>query len=97
MTKLANYLIGYALAGVLDIPTTFLFSDVQIINERMVEDNNNILNSGDVPNLYAAEDLEAIANVCRVDFQKLKIPPTKLNIFALYLIRVRRNILYVFV
>jgi hypothetical protein len=34
----------------------------------MVEDiNNNILNSGDVPNLYAAEDLEAIASVCRVE------------------------------
>ena len=35
-------------AGVLDKPTTFLFYDVQIINERMVEDINNILNSGDV-------------------------------------------------
>jgi dynein heavy chain len=80
------------LAGVKDKQTTFLFSDVQIINERMVEDINNILNSGDVPNLYAPEDLEAIALVCRVECQKKKIPPTKLNIFAQYLIRVRRNI-----
>lgn len=80
------------LAGVKDKQTTFLFSDVQIINERMVEDINNILNSGDVPNLYAAEDLEAIAGVCRVECQKKKIPPTKLNIFSQYLIRVRRNI-----
>lgn len=79
-------------AGVKDKPTTFLFSDVQIINERMVEDINNILNSGDVPNLYAPEDLETIASVCRVECQKKKIPPTKLNIFAQYLIRVRRNI-----
>lgn len=80
------------LAGVKDKQTTFLFSDVQIINERMVEDINNILNSGDVPNLYAPEDLEAIASVCRVECQKKKIPPTKLNIFAQYLTRVRRNI-----
>ena len=58
----------------------------------MVEDINNILNSGDVPNLYAPEDLETIASVCRVECQKKKIPPTKLNIFAQYLIRVRRNI-----
>jgi dynein heavy chain len=58
----------------------------------MVEDINNILNSGDVPNLYAPEDLEAIAGVCRLECQKRKIPPTKLNIFAQYLIRVRRNI-----
>ena len=79
-------------AGVKDIPTTFVFSDVQIINERMVEDINNILNAGDVPNLYAAEDMEAISSVCRVECQKRKLPPTKLNIFSQYIIRVRRNI-----
>jgi dynein heavy chain len=79
-------------AGVKDKPTTFLFSDVQIINERMVEDINNILNAGDVPNLYAPEDLEAIASACRIECQKRKIPATKLNIFAQYITRVRRNI-----
>jgi dynein heavy chain len=79
-------------AGVKEVPTTFLFSDVQIINERMVEDINNILNAGDVPNLYANEDLEAISQACRAECQKRKIPPTKLNIFSQYIIRVRRNI-----
>jgi dynein heavy chain len=70
------------MAGVKDKPTTFLYSDVQIINERMVEDINNILNSGDVPNLYANEDMEAISSACRIECQKRKIPPTKLNIFS---------------
>ncbi|CAM9108221.1 unnamed protein product, partial [Ectocarpus fasciculatus] len=79
-------------AGVKDKSVVFLFSDVQIINERMVEDINNILNSGDVPNLYAPEDLEAISSACRVECQKRKIPATKLNIFSQYLVRVRRNI-----
>ena len=79
-------------AGVKDKPTTFLFSDVQIIDERMVEDINNILNAGDVPNLYAAEDMEAISSACRIECQKRKIPPTKLNVFAQYIVRVRRNI-----
>jgi len=58
----------------------------------MVEDINNILNAGDVPNLYAPEDMESIATVCRIECQKRKIPPTKLNIFAQYIIRVRKNI-----
>jgi dynein heavy chain len=80
------------LAGVKEKQTTFLFSDVQIIDERMVEDINNILNSGDVPNLYAAEDLEAISTACKIECQKRKIPATKLNIFAQYLTRVRKNI-----
>merc|ERR1711871_1200171 len=79
------------LAGVKDTPTTFLFSDVQIIDERMVEDLNNILNAGDVPNLYAPEDMEAISSACRIECQRKKIPATKLNIFAQYIVRVRRN------
>ena len=58
----------------------------------MVEDINKILNAGDVPNLYAAEDMEAISSACRIECQKRKIPPTKLNIFAQYITRVRRNI-----
>lgn len=37
-------------------PTTFLFADTQIVNEQMVEAINNVLNSGDVPNLYKTED-----------------------------------------
>ena len=78
-------------AGVKDTPTTFLFSDVQIIDERMVEDLNNILNSGDVPNLYASEDMEAISAACRIECQKKKIPATKLNIFSQYILRVKRN------
>ena len=79
-------------AGVKDKPTTFLFSDVQIIDERMVEDINNVLNSGDVPNLYAPEDMEAISSACRIECQRKKIPPTKLNIFSQYIVRVRKNI-----
>ena len=30
----------------------FLFSDTQIINEAFLEDINNILNNGKIPNLY---------------------------------------------
>lgn len=36
-------------AGVDAKITTFLFVDTQIINEQMLEDINNVLNSGDVP------------------------------------------------
>lgn len=32
--------------------TTFLFTDTQIVDEQMVEDLNNILNSADVTGLY---------------------------------------------
>eukprot|EP00913_Durusdinium_trenchii_P034420 g32201.t1 len=36
-----------------------------IVKEDFVEAINNVLNSGDVPNLYANEDFEAISSSCR--------------------------------
>ena len=50
-------------AGVENKATSFLFVDTQIVNEQMLEDINNILNSDDVPNLYKNEDFEPIYKV----------------------------------
>jgi dynein heavy chain len=79
-------------AGLNDKPVVFLFSDVQVVDELMLEDTNGILNAGDIPNLYAAEDIDAITQACRMDCQQKGLPATKLNIFGQYIIRVRRNI-----
>lgn len=38
------------------LPTVFLFSDTQIKDEAFVEDINNILNSGEVPNMFATDE-----------------------------------------
>jgi dynein heavy chain len=43
-------------------PTIFLFSDTQILSESFVEDVNNILNSGQVPNLFAPDEVAEILN-----------------------------------
>ena len=83
-------------AGLQQHPVTFLFTDTQIVNEQMVEDINNILNSGDLPNLYGPEEMEQIMTTCRSDCQKKKIPPTKINIFSQYISRVRQNTHIVF-
>ena len=36
--------------------TVFLFSDTQIKNEAFVEDINNLLNSGEVPNMFPSDE-----------------------------------------
>jgi len=69
--------------------TTFLFADTQIVNEQMVEAINNVLNSGDVPNLYKTEDVDAISQACRAATQQAGMTPTKANIFSTYLTRVK--------
>lgn len=46
----------YRLTGVDNKPTVFLFSDTQIVDESFLEDINNILSSGEVPNLYKQDE-----------------------------------------
>lgn len=51
----------YRLTGVDNKPTVFLFNDTQIVDESFLEDTNNILSSGEVPNLYKQDEF---AEVC---------------------------------
>ena len=39
-------------------PVTFLFSDTQIVKESFLEDLNNVLNTGEVPNMWGPEDYD---------------------------------------
>lgn len=54
------------MAGVDNKPTVFLFNDTQIVDESFLEDINNILSSGEVPNLYKSDEFEEVAmlSVC---------------------------------
>lgn len=42
--------------GIKGNPTTFLFTDTQIKEEGFLEDINNILNTGEVPNIFPADE-----------------------------------------
>jgi hypothetical protein len=56
-------------AGTEGRPTVFLFADNQIKDESFMEDISMILNTGDVPNLYAADEkaeiIEKMQNVAK--------------------------------
>ena len=78
--------------GVEGKPTTFLFCDTQLINEQMLEDINNVLNSGDIPGLYKPEDQEGIQTVGRTECVRKNLPVTKMNMFSCYLGRIKSNI-----
>ena len=79
-------------AGVRNERIIFLLVDTQIIDEQMLEDTNNVLNSGDVPNLYKTDDLEDITNVGRPECQKKGLQPTDMNIMTQFIARVKKNI-----
>lgn len=79
-------------AGVDNKPTSFIFVDTQIVDEQMLEDINNILNGGDVPNLYRAEDMDPILKVGKDECMEKGITVTKMNMFMAYLSRIVKNI-----
>ncbi|XP_054640454.1 dynein axonemal heavy chain 1 isoform X2 [Dunckerocampus dactyliophorus] len=79
-------------AGIHNQQITFLFVDTQIKSESFLEDINSILNSGDVPNLYASDEQERILAAMKPVVQELAQQPTKANLMAAYLKRVRSNI-----
>ncbi len=45
-------------------PNTFLFTDTQVQQESFLEDLSSVLNTGEVPNLYSAEDKSTIQDSC---------------------------------
>ncbi|KAE8298053.1 Dynein heavy chain 1 [Larimichthys crocea] len=79
-------------AGLQNEQITFLFVDTQIKCESFLEDINNILNSGDVPNLYATDEQERILTAMKPVVQDLGHQLTKANLMAAYIRRVRSNI-----
>ena len=49
-------------SGVENQPSVFLFSDTQIVKESFLEDINNLLNSGEVPNLFPVDEKATICD-----------------------------------
>jgi len=78
-------------AGAKNLPTVFCFSDTQIVKETFLEDLNNILNSGEVPNLYGADELEKIVGLVR-PLAKKAGKETRDGILQHYVHLVRENL-----
>ena len=79
-------------AGVENKASVFLFSDTQIKSESFLEDINNILNSGDVPNIYSLDEMDSIFDTMKPVVQDAGQQATKANLFTAYTKRVRANI-----
>ncbi|KAE9139210.1 Dynein heavy chain 6, axonemal [Phytophthora fragariae] len=76
-------------AGVGGTSTVFLFTDSQIVEESFLEDINNVLNSGEVPNLFPQDEMDRIIADMRPILKALEIPETRDNCVATFIERVR--------
>ena len=69
----------YHMAGVDGKPVVFLLTDSQISNESFLEDMNSLLNSGNVPGMYASEDKDRIIGSIREWLLTQGAPTTKVQ------------------
>ncbi|KAL3855114.1 hypothetical protein ACJMK2_014343, partial [Sinanodonta woodiana] len=74
----------------------FLFSDSQIKQESFLEDINNLLNAGEVPNLFALDEKQEICEKMRqLDRQRDKTKQTDgspVSLFNMFVNRVREQL-----
>ncbi|XP_066267393.1 dynein axonemal heavy chain 2-like isoform X1 [Branchiostoma lanceolatum] len=82
----------YWMAGVENKPTVFLFVDTQVVEESFLEDINNILSSGEVPNLYKPDEFEEVRTNLTEAAKKDGIQDTPEQMFAYLVERVRNNL-----
>jgi dynein heavy chain, axonemal len=80
----------YTYAGVKNESCVLLLSDSQIVDEAMLEDVNNILNSGEVPSLFNAEEREKRISACADAAQQQGITSRE-EVYNFFIGRVRDN------
>ena len=78
--------------GVSDKKQAFLFSDTQIIQESFLEDINNILNNGEVPNLFKDDEMAVIFNTLKDKAKENKYPETKDAVYQFFVQTVRDSL-----
>ncbi|XP_068444624.1 dynein axonemal heavy chain 6 isoform X2 [Clinocottus analis] len=83
----------YKMAGVEGKDTVFLFTDTQIVVEGFLEDINNMLNSGEVPNLFEKDELEQVLAAIRPKAKTAGISEENRDeVFQYFISRVREKL-----
>eukprot|EP00741_Cyanophora_paradoxa_P002212 tig00000555_g2144.t1 len=73
--------------------TVFLFTDSQIKDESFVEDISNILNAGEVPNLYPSDERAQIVEAMRPIARELnKTMETPAELYGLFVDQCKQNL-----
>ena len=76
--------------------TVFLFSDAQLMDASFLEDINNMLSSGEIPNLFPAEELSPILDSLRVEAKKAGYSQTEDNLYKFFIERSKKHLHIVF-
>ncbi|KAJ8713922.1 hypothetical protein PYW08_007542 [Mythimna loreyi] len=76
-------------AGLKAIGCVFLMTDAQVADERFLVLINDLLASGEIPDLFPDEDIENIVNGVRAETKATGVPDTRENCWSFFINRVR--------
>jgi len=82
----------YMKAGVKNIGTVFLMTDAQVADEKFLVLINDLLASGEIPDLFADDDVENIINGVRNEVKGQGLMDTRENCWKFFIERVRRQL-----
>eukprot|EP00058_Branchiostoma_floridae_P021107 XP_002606597.1 hypothetical protein BRAFLDRAFT_120109 [Branchiostoma floridae] len=82
----------FHMAGVQGSKTVLLLNDADIIMESFLEDVNSILNSGEVPDLFDNDELDAISMELKSAALEAGIPDTRQAVYQLFIQRVQTKL-----
>eukprot|EP00941_MAST-03F_sp_MAST-3F-sp1_P001388 g1388.t1 len=84
----------YRIAGHQRKPVTFLFTDAEVKQEYFLEFINSVLMTGDVPNLFAKDEMLVMCGDLQSDFMKDRpeLPETQENLRQYFIDTVRDNL-----
>ncbi|TNM97819.1 hypothetical protein fugu_014065 [Takifugu bimaculatus] len=82
----------YIKVGLKNIGTVFLHTDAQIPDERFLVLINDMLASGDIPDLFSDEDMDIIVNSIRMELRGLGLIDTRDNCWSFFIERIRRQL-----
>ncbi|MGH0141372.1 UNVERIFIED_CONTAM: hypothetical protein FKN15_073835 [Acipenser sinensis] len=82
----------YIKAGVKNIGTVFLMTDAQVSDEKFLVLVNDLLASGEIPDLFPDDEVENIISSVRNEVKALGLMDTRENCWKFFIDRVRRQL-----
>jgi dynein heavy chain len=82
----------YQKAGLKNLGTVFLMTDAQVADERFLVLINNLLASGEIPDLFVDDEVENIVTMMRNEVKGAGLEDTKENCWRFFIDRVRRQL-----
>lgn len=86
----ADLNVLYMKVGVKNIPSMFLMTDAQVVDEAFLVIINDMLASGELADLFSDDETEIITNAVRNEVKQLGTVDTKANCWKHFVDKVRR-------